>query len=323
MPFVVSIIIAYLLNPSVNYLDKKLSLPRLFSSLLIVVFFAAVFVSICMVLFPVIYNQFIGLTSVFPAYLEKFTNEIYPQILIKVSEIGFEVNYDIKSLLSNDNVTTGFFNVSKGLFQNAFSSTIVVINILSLIFISPILIFYLLKDWDKMINCINSFLPIAYAKSIRSIAKEIDDTLAKYLRGQFNVCLILGIIYASLLSYSGLNFGFLIGFLTGFLSFIPYVAMLIGITIAIIVALFQWGFDLVNLGIVSAIFIFGQMVEANFLTPKLIGDKIGVHPIWVIFGLFFFGLVLGAVGLIMAVPLTAIFGVVIRNLAITYQKKAC
>ena len=205
--------------------------------------------------------------------------------------------------------------------HNAVSSTVFLINILSLIFITPFLIFYLLKDWDVVVNKVNSYLPESNTSLVRRIFREIDGTLSGYVRGQFNVCLILGTIYSVLLSCTGLNFGFIIGFLTGLLAFIPYVGMLIGVTIAIVVTLFQWGFDIPQISIISVIFIFGQVVESNFLTPNLIGSKIGLHPVWMIFGLFFFADLFGFIGILIAVPLTAICGVVIKQLALEYKRR--
>ena len=167
--------------------------------------------------------------------------------------------------------------------------------------------------------------------TVLTLSKRLTSTISNVIltyspfgnnvRGQFNVCLILVIIYSSLLSFTGLNFGFLIGFLTGLFSFIPYVGMLSGVTAAIAVALFQWGFDTSHISAVSLVFIFGQIVESNFLTPKLIGAKIGLHPVWLIFGLFIFGALFGFIGVLVAVPLTAICGVIIKHFALEYKKK--
>jgi predicted PurR-regulated permease PerM len=174
-----------------------------------------------------------------------------------------------------------------------------------------------------MIKKVDDLLPKKQKNDIRKIFSDIDLTMSGYIKGQFNVCLILGLIYAVLLSFAGLNFGFLIGFFTGLMVFIPYVGMLIGVVLAIIIALFQWGFDLFHIGIISLIFILGQIIESNFLTPKLVGSKIGLHPIWLIFGLFFFGINFGFMGVLFAVPLSAIFGIIIKYFLQQYKKKIC
>ena len=223
--------------------------------------------------------------------------------------------------MADEKINSKLIELSKNIFDNAITSSIVLINVISIIFIAPILVFYLLKDWDLFLKKINSYLPRRISAPVKEIAKEIDKTLSGYIRGQFNVCIILAIIYAALLSICGLNFGFLIGFLTGLFAFVPYIGMLLGVTAAIIASLFQWGFDISHIAVISSIFIFGHLIESNFLTPKLIGSKIGLHPIWIIFGLFVFGALFGFVGVLIAVPLTAIFGVIIKYFAIEYKKK--
>ena len=237
------------------------------------------------------------------------------------SSLGFEVNYDVTEFLTKENMAGNFIDLSHNFANNILSSTLSMVNIFSLIFIVPILVFYLLKDWDTLIKTLNKHLPADSKKDIKELVSKIDKTLSSYLRGQFNVCLILGAFYSILLSFSGLKFGFIIGLLTGLFSFIPYVGMLLGVIIALIVAIFQWGFDPVHYGIVAAIFATGQVIEGSFLTPRLIGSKIGVHDVWVIFGVFFFGAWLGFVGVLLAVPLTAVTSTTIKYFLARYRKK--
>lgn len=320
-PFIFSLVIAYFLNPVVDrcYKDHKIS--RLRATSLITGLFFSIIVSCGSLIFPVLYSQTLDFADALPGYLSTFTNDFYPRISVLMNKVGLSGNNDLMHLAAKEQITSKIFNFSKDMLGNIINSSAVLIDIFSLIFITPILIFYFLKDWNVMIEKINSYLPSSGAAKIRKIFREIDQTMSGYIRGQFNVCLILGIIYSALLSVTGLNFGFLIGFLTGMLVFIPYVGMLIGISSAIIVALFQWGFDLGNIGLVALVFLFGQIIESNFLTPSLVGSKVGLHPLWLIFGLFFFGALLGFVGILFAVPLTAISGVIIRNLAAEYKKR--
>jgi len=263
----------------------------------------------------------VALIDAMPQYFQTFTSDFYPKIIELSSKIGFNVQPDFSHLIASEELTTKFVSFSKNIFDNAISSSATLINILSLLFITPILVFYLLKDWDILVGKVNNYLPRSVSSTVQEIARDINKTLSGYVRGQFHVCLILGIIYSTCLSFSGLNFGFLIGFLTGLFSFIPFIGMISGVVVAIIVALFQWGFDLAQIGIISGIFIFGQVIESNFLTPKLIGSKIGLHPVWIIFGLFVFGALFGFVGILFAVPLTAIFGVIIKYFALKYKKR--
>ena len=204
--------------------------------------------------------------------------------------------------------------------NNIWSSSLTVISALSILFVMPRTAFYALKDWDKIVGQINSYLPEKYALTIRKVAKDSDKVLSGYLRGQLNVCIILGIFYSAGLMLIGLDFGFFIGFLTGIFSFIPYLGVFLGIFIGMIVALFQFGFDFVNLGLILLIFLVGQFLEGNFITPTIIGDKIGLHPMWIIFGLFAGGVLMGFVGILIAVPITAIAGVIIKSTMEDYQR---
>jgi predicted PurR-regulated permease PerM len=318
-PFICSLVIAYFLDPLVDYLVSKHKLSRLTSTSLILGLFLSVFISVSSVLLPIIYIQSADLIDELPKYLQIITQEFYPKIVAAVEPFGIRLDGDFSHLISNEK--SGFVDLSQNFLGNALSSSITFINILSLIFITPILIFYLLKDWDILTAKVYELLPKSVAIPTKEIAHEINKTLAGYVRGQFNVCLILAIFYSISLSLIGLDFGFLIGFLTGMFAFIPYIGMLAGTTAAIIVALFQWGLDPTNLLLVSMVFIFAQLIESNFLTPKLIGDKIGVHPVWMIFGLFVFGVLFGFVGVLLAVPLTAVCGVVTKYFALKYKKK--
>ncbi len=320
-PFVCSLIIAFLLDPLVDSLVKKHGLSRLTATSLILGLFLSALVAIFSILLPIIYTQFSALLEALPGYFQTIISDFYPKIAATLNKVGFKLQSNFSHLIENEQLTSRFVDFSRNIFDSALSSSITIINILSLVFITPILVFYLLKDWDILIKKINDYLPRSISSSVKEIASEINKTLSGYIRGQLNVCIILGIIYSCLLSFTGLNFGFLIGFLTGFFSFIPYVGMLSGVTIAIIVALFQWGFEPSHILAVSLVFIFGQIIESNFLTPKLIGSKIGLHPVWIIFGLFFFGALFGFVGILVGVPLTAICGVIIKFFAIKYKKR--
>ncbi len=320
-PFICSLVIAYFLNPLVDRLCEKCKLSRLAAVSMIMGLFITVLTTIVVLLAPIIFGQFADLLDAIPMYTQTIVNDFYPRIDVLLSKVGFNFEGDFSQILGNEKITARLVEMLQNVFDNAITSSLTLINILSLVFITPILIFYLLKDWDLLIGKINDYLPRKISVSAKKIAADIDKTLSGYVRGQFNVCFILGVIYSVLLSFTGLNFGVLIGLLTGLFSFIPFVGMICGVTIAIIVALFQWGFDVANISSVAVVFIIGQVVESNFLTPKLIGAKIGLHPVWLIFGLFVFGLLLGFIGVLVAVPLTAICGVIIKHFALEYKKR--
>lgn len=320
-PFIFSIAVAYFLNPVVHRFQNKTKLPRLHSTILILSLFFSIFISLSLVIIPTIYTQTVSLIEALPEYFKVFSTSFYPKVVEFANNAGIDLKEDLAALASNESVGSNLFNLSEEIIHNAISSSVVVINIISLIFITPFLIFYLLKDWDVMLSKVGQYLSSDETSIVRKILGEIDQTLSGYVRGQINVCLILGVIYSILLSFTGLNFGFVIGFATGILSFIPYVGMLIGVTAATIVGLFQWGVDPYYISIITIIFVFGQIIESSFLTPKLIGDQVGLNPVWLIFGLFFCGDLLGFIGVLIAIPLTAICGVVVKNLANEYKRR--
>ncbi len=317
-PFLAAIIIAYFLDPLVGKI-KKFGLSRTSATIVILTAFISSFTAILFLVLPLLFSQTMSLTDAIPEYALILTNKIYPQISSFLAKNGLVVESDFSNYLNSQNLTH-FFNFSSNLLGNIMQSGVLLINTLSLIFITPFLVFYMIRDWDFLVAKIDDYLPTNYSKNIRYILTEIDKTLSGYVHGQFNVCLILGTFYALALTLSGLNFGFLIGFLTGFLSFIPYIGMLSGVVIAIIVGLFQWGLSSFHIGLVAMIFLIGQVVESNFLTPKLVGNRVGLHPVWIIFGLFVFGALFGFVGILLAMPLTAICGVLIKFLAAQYKK---
>ena len=158
---------------------------------------------------------------------------------------------------------------------------------------------------------INTWLPPAYAPTIREQIRLIDNALSGYIRGQTNVCLLLGTFYAIGLSLVGLDFGLFIGLGTGLLSFIPYVGIMFGLVVGLIVAFFQFG-DMTHISIVLGIFVLGQIIEGNFITPKLVGDKVGLHPVWIIFGMLAGAALFNFIGILLAVPVTAMIAVLVR-----------
>jgi predicted PurR-regulated permease PerM len=178
--------------------------------------------------------------------------------------------------------------------------------------IVPVVAVYMLLDWDKLVARIDELLPRDHAPQIRLLAQQVDATLASFIRGQGTVCLILGAFYGVALMVAGLNFGLVVGVFAGLISFIPYVGSLVGGALAIGLALFQFWGDWVWVGVVAGIFAFGQFVEGNILSPKLVGESVGLHPVTLIFALTVFGSLFGFVGLLVAVPVSAMLGVFAR-----------
>ena len=194
------------------------------------------------------------------------------------------------------------------------------VNVLLLIVIVPVVSVYLLLDWDRMVARIDELLPRDHAPVIRQLASEIDATLSSFVRGMGTVCIILGTYYAVALMAVGLDFGLVVGFVAGLVTFIPYLGALIGGVLAIGLALFQFWGDWMSIGLVAGIFAIGQMIEGNILTPRLVGQSIGLHPVWLLLALSVFGALFGFVGMLVAVPLAAALGVLARFAVAQYLK---
>jgi predicted PurR-regulated permease PerM len=178
--------------------------------------------------------------------------------------------------------------------------------------VTPVVAFYLIYDWKRMIGALDTWIPRPHYDTVRALARDVDDAIAGFVRGQSGVCLILGSFYAMALTLVGLNFGFLIGLVSGLISFIPYVGSLTGLVIGATVAIAQFWPDYASILIVIAIFLLGQFLEGYVLAPKLVGESVGLHPVWLMFALFAFGYLFGFVGLLVAVPLAAAVGVLSR-----------
>jgi predicted PurR-regulated permease PerM len=204
--------------------------------------------------------------------------------------------------------------------QSIWSGGMALVNLVSLLIVTPIVAFYLLADWDHLVAKVDSWLPRDHVEDIRGIARDIDKAMAGFIRGQGTVCLLLGLFYAVALSFAGLKFGLAIGFGAGLLSFIPYVGAIIGGVLAIGVGLVQFWPDYSSIFVIIGIFAAGQFIEGNFLSPKLVGSSIGLHPVWLMFALFAFGYLFGFVGLLLAVPLAAAMGVFVRFALSRYLK---
>jgi predicted PurR-regulated permease PerM len=186
------------------------------------------------------------------------------------------------------------------------------ISVLSLVVVTPVVAFYLLYDWHRMIITVDTWIPRHHRATVHALAREMNEAIAGFVRGQTAVCLILGSYYAVALTFAGLSFGLLIGLASGLITFIPYVGSMTGLVVALGVAVAQFWPEYTPILIVLGIFFVGQFLEGYVLSPKLVGESIGLHPVWLMFALFAFGYLFGFVGLLIAVPLAAIMGVLVR-----------
>jgi predicted PurR-regulated permease PerM len=304
LPFVLGGALAYMLDPLADRLERW-GLSRAMAVVTITLSALLIVVLLFLWVIPLLVQQATALINSAPQMFQQLQGWLTAQ---------FPEVMDADSTIRQQLLALGQTIQSKGgdLLNSLLSSAASLLSILLLVVIVPVVTFYLLLDWDRMIARVDELLPRDHAPVIRALASEIDKTLASFIRGQGTVCLILGTYYALGLGLVGLNFGLVLGFIAGMVSFIPYVGALIGGGLALGIALFQFWGQWVWIGAVGAVFFVGQMVEGNFLTPKLVGESVGLHPVWLLFALSVFGAIFGFVGLLVAVPMAAMIGVVIR-----------
>lgn len=325
LPFILAMAVAYMLDPVADRLES-FGLSRVLATVVITASAAFVFILIALLVVPTLSRQATDLVASVPQFIEDFQKLLtarFPEIL------------DDKSQLHQSLLQIGETIQSRGgeLLSTAIGSVMSIFNVMMVLFLVPVITFYLLLDWDHMVAEVDELLPRDHAPVLRRLAREIDQTLASFIRGQGTVCLILGVFYAAALMLAGLKFGLVTGAIAGALTFIPYVGALVGGVLSIGLALFQfWGgtevidgqtvteaTDWVRIGLVVGIFALGQFFEGNILTPKLVGSSIGLHPVWLIFSLTAFGTLFGFVGMLIAVPVAAAIGVVTRFALEQYQ----
>ena len=326
MPFAAGIVLGYLLDPVVVKLHR-LGFNQLGAALLILTVFVLLGILFFILIIPVLGNQFIDFAQHLPGYavrLQAFAVEEGNAVIAKygghwLTVFGF--NQPLSSAQIQKSVG-GFVAQSAQWLLDTFTKLVsggaAVFSFLSLLIVTPVVAFYILVDWQRMISKLDSWLPLDHRQTLRKIAHEINHALAGFIRGQSIVCLFLAIWYSVGLTLIGLNYGFLIGVVGGVLSFVPYLGSLTALVLSLSVALFQgWPSPklfLLALGVVGA----GQFLEGYVLSPQLVGKSIGLHPVWLMFALLAFGQLFGFLGLLIAVPTAAAIGVVARHLIGVY-----
>lgn len=308
LPFVAGLAIAYFLDPSVDRLERA-GLPRWAGAGVVLLSFVLVAFSVALLLLPLVQAQASLLIDTLPHYAQVLRERVQPAIEDLVHRLS---PADVERLRTAAGEYAGEAVGWVGrVLRGILSGGLALFDVFSVLFITPVVAFYLLRDWDKLVARVDGWAPRPHLSTIRAQALEVNRTLAGFVRGQALVCLVLGVFYAVGLSAAGLNFGLVVGLLAGLLSFIPFVGTLFGFVTSTGLALLQ--FDSAwRVGIVVAIFVIGQMVEGNVLTPKLVGDKVGLHPVWVMFALLAGGSLFGFVGVLLAVPVAAVIGVLTR-----------
>jgi predicted PurR-regulated permease PerM len=314
-PFLAAAIFAYALNPGVDRLDRlrwrRLGMPRALSVVIVVVLFFAAITAMVLIVVPVLQKEIPLLQAQIPAFLAKANDLLAP----KLQELGVKVRLDsagIKQLASEQMAASGDAIWSAVLNSARVGGTAVLGWIATLVLI-PVVLFYLLLDWHQMLARIAGCVPRRYIGATMGMAREVDTLLAQYLRGQLLVMVVLAVYYSVALAIAGFDVALPVGIITGLLVFIPYLGFGLGLVLALISAVLQfadWS------GVIAVAFIYGagQVIEGFFLTPRLVGERIGLNPLAVIFALLAFGQLFGFVGVLLALPASAVLMVAFKHL---------
>ena len=318
LPFVAGAAIAYLLTPVTDRLER-LGVNRLAAALSIITLVVMAIVIIILLVAPILGGQLSSFIDNIPGYvarLQSLLSDPSRPWLQKILGASFSADKSIGDL-----VTQGAGWLTAFL-KSLWSGGRALVSLFSLVVVTPVVAFYLIFDWHRMIRTADSWIPVNQRETVRQLAREIDAAIAGFVRGQTAVCLVLGSFYAVALTLTGLNFGLLIGLLSGVITFIPYVGSMTGLILALGVAVAQFWPDYSSILMVLGVFLVGQFLEGNLLAPKLVGESVGLHPVWLIFALLAFGYLFGFVGLLVAVPLAATIGVLVRFALHRYRESS-
>ncbi|MEQ8267835.1 MAG: AI-2E family transporter [Parvibaculum sp.] len=317
LPFVAGMAIAYFLDPLADRLESY-GMSRLAATGTITITFLLIAIVLMIVLVPVLYNQLIALIEIMPALIRRGQDFL---LTVGDGRLGRMLGVqgpDVQRAISES--LGGSLDWLVNLLTSVGSQGLQIVGLISLIIVTPVVAFYMLLDWDRMVERVDALLPRDHAETIRHLSREINGVLAGFIRGQVIVCLVLGTIYAVGLTLVGLKFGLIVGIVAGIISFIPYLGTILGFIVGVALALFQFWPDYVSIGMVVGVFAVGQFIEGNFLSPKLVGDRVGLHPVWVMFAIFAFAALFGFVGALIALPLAAALGVLTRFGIAQYRK---
>jgi predicted PurR-regulated permease PerM len=318
LPFVAGAAIAYMLTPVTDRLEKY-GVNRLAAALIIITLVVLALVYVILLVVPILGGQLTSFIVAIPGYVDRLQSLLTDQSRPWVQKLlgaGFNPAASISDL-----VTQGVGWLTAFL-QSLWSQGRALVSLFSLVVVTPVIAFYLMYDWHQIIRSVDDAIPLYQRDIVRELASQIDAAIAGFVRGQSAVCIILGSFYAVALTVSGLNFGLLIGLIAGLITFIPYVGSMTGLVLALGVAVAQFWPEYASILTVLGIFLVGQFFEGNLLSPKLVGESVGLHPVWVIFALLAFGYLFGFVGLLVAVPLAATIGVLARFALARYRKSS-
>lgn len=309
LPFVTAVVVAYFLNPVADWLEKR-GLPRALAAAVIVGVVGVLITLAIVFLGPLVFDQVRQFAAALPGEIDKarLTLEARAESWFGPGFPSIKLAFD----RSVGDLSKNWAATAASLMASLWSGGLALVNFVALLLITPVVVFYLIVDWHPMLARIDEALPRDHAPVVRQLAADINAAVAAFIRGQGAICLVLGILYAIGLSWAGINYGLLVGLTTGLLAFVPVIGWLAGLVTACALVLVQYGFSVPMLIKVIAVLCAGMVLDTTVLSPRLVGKRIGLHPVWLIFALFVFSYLLGLVGTLIAVPLAAAAGVLIR-----------
>jgi predicted PurR-regulated permease PerM len=321
LPFVAGLAVAFFLEPACRRLER-LGFSRALAAFVAVAVFVGIGAGLAALLVPPLTRQMQHLIEAMPQILEKLGGLIH-EISMRFAHFASPGARGVPSVApatANERL-----QALAPLFQQALSGVLggglVLLELVMVLVLTPVIAFYFLRDWDLIVLTVESLLPRRHVPTLRVQATEIRTVLSSFVRGQTAVCLVLAAWYAGTMSLAGIDFALVIGIATGVLSFIPYVGTVLGFTASLAAVLVQFGTDATMLGAVVAVFSVAQVLEGAFLQPQLIGPRVGLHPLWLIFGILAGGALFGILGVLLAVPIFAALGVVARFAVRCYQEQ--
>ncbi len=318
LPFVLGIAVAYLLNPTVNKLGA-LGIARAPAAMMILGGFLVLIIAAIGVISPVLYREFSEFSEELPGYIEKFWSLLSPLTAQLDQYVSGEDGKKIEDIVKEN--AGAAIKTANFVVQKLAAGGQAIMDVVSVAIFMPIVAYFMMKEWPSVTKWVQDLMPRHAEEVIMNLIKEIDAKISGFVRGQITVAVMLGVAYAICLTIAGLKYGFLIGLMSGFLSVIPMVGSAVGLVVSIAVAWFQSG-DIMFVLMIGGIFVAGQLIEGNFLTPKLVGDSVGLHPLWVFFALLAGGSLLGILGMFLAVPIAAVIGVLLSFAIHKYKQSA-
>ncbi|HVZ06122.1 AI-2E family transporter [Hyphomicrobium sp.] len=319
LPFVIGLLLAYFFDPVVNTL-RRIGLPRWASSILLLTLLIFLVVLGLIFLVPILVQQAAGLVEAAPRQIDRL------KVMIEAGARDYlgprypQAEGMLRSAL--DSFTSSAPSLLGGVAKSIWNQGAAAFNFVSFLLITPVVFFYTLRDWPKIVAKVDSWLPRDSVTQLRALAIEIDERVSAFIRGQGAVCIILALYYAATLSFAGLEYGLLVGLFTGLAAFIPIFGWSIGAFTAVSLAILQFWPDYWSILIVVAIMLVGQALESAVLSPSIIGSEVGLHPVWLIFALLTFSYLFGFLGLLVAVPVSAAIGVLVRFALKTYLESS-